>query len=178
MQVVLHAPATQAYGEQPGPVVGATHIPAPLQVDGASNVDPLHVAPAHWIPATCCWQAPRPLQDPVLPHGVAALVAHWPAGAVAPFGMLAQVPGLPGTLHDLQVPQEAAPQQTPSVQKFPVRQSLLAVQLWPRRLLVPQSWVVGSHISGARHWVSTEHAAKQAVAPLQTKGAHELVVAA
>jgi hypothetical protein len=158
VQVVLHAPATQAYGEQPGPVVGATHIPAPLQVDGASNVDPLHVAPAHWVPATCCWQAPRPLQDPVLPHGAAALVAHWPAGAVAPFGMLAQVPGLPGTLHDLQVPQEAAPQQTPSVQKSSARHSLVAAQSWPRRLLVPQSWVMGSHIFGDRHWASAEHA--------------------
>ena len=159
MQVVLHAPPTQA--NAPGqvvPVVGAMHIPTPLQVDGGSNVDPLHVAPAHCVPATCCWQAPRPLQDPVLPHGAAVLVAHWPVGAVAPFGMFAQVPGLPGTLHDLQVPQEAAPQQTPSVQKLPVKQSLVAVQAWPRRFLVPQSWVMGSQMSGARHWASAEHA--------------------
>lgn len=110
-----------------------------MHFEGGVSVggDPVHVATAHCTPATWSWHAPAPLQAPVLPHVV--LVGQRPCGSVVSFGMLAQVPALTPTLHDLQVPQELAPQQTPSVQKSPVKQSVVAVQACPRRFFVPQS---------------------------------------
>ena len=80
--------------------------------------------------------------------------------------MLAQVPALPVTLHDLQVPQELALQQTPSVQKSSLKQSLVAAQAWPRRSLVPQRLVPRSQMSGARQSASLAQAALQEVEPL------------
>jgi hypothetical protein len=68
----------------------------------------------HWVADEPCVQAPPPLQVPVLPQGGAA--AHCPAGAGEPAGRLVQVPGLPATLQDWQVPQLGLPQQTPLTQ--------------------------------------------------------------
>jgi hypothetical protein len=168
VQLVLHAPAAQAYGGQAfATVVDVVHVPLPLQVEGVNRFVPLHVCPEHAKPAICCWQAPAPLQSPVLPHGCDVLVGQSPLRPPEVFGKLAQVPKLPGTLHALQGttgvplegPQNAALQQTPSVQKFPVKQSLVVVQACPSRFLVPQSCVTGSQMFGARHWLSVEHAA-------------------
>ena len=39
------------------------------------------------------------------------------------------MPALPGTLHDMQVPQEGDAQQTLSTQVSPLKQSVVAVQL-------------------------------------------------
>jgi hypothetical protein len=69
--------------------------------------------------------------------------------------MLAQVPGLPGRLHDLQVPQDIELQQTPSVQK-PDKHSLFTEQPWPRRFWVPQVAPLAQRF-GDRHWLSVEH---------------------
>jgi hypothetical protein len=170
VQVVLHAPLAQAYARHiVATVVDGTHVPPPLQVEGVNTAVPvpLHVCPEHTKPATCFWQAPAPLQSPVLPHGCDVLVGQSPLRPPEVFGKLAQVPKLPGTLHALQGttgvplegPQNAALQQTPSVQKFPVKQSLVVVQACPSRFLVPQSCVTGSQMFGARHWLSVEHAA-------------------
>jgi hypothetical protein len=69
-----------------------------------------------------------PVQAPVLPQGVLLETGHLPCGSAPPEGTLAQVPGLPGTLHDMQVPQEGDAQQTPSTQVSPLRQSVVALQ--------------------------------------------------
>ena len=95
---------------------GWVHAPEPLQCDAGWSVEPAHEAPAPHdalVPAT--WQAPAPLQAAVAPHGGAA--THWPDGAGVPAGMSAHVPTLPARLQAPHVPQDAALQQTPSVQK-------------------------------------------------------------
>jgi hypothetical protein len=122
-QVVLHALVPHTNGVQ-GVVAGTAQAPAPVQWEMGVKVDPVHEALPQLTLALARAQAPAPLHRPVLPHGGAAThrVSEPPAA------MLAQVPGLPVLLHCWQVPQVAVEQQTPSTQKFPVRQSVLAVQ--------------------------------------------------
>ena len=83
------------------------------------------------MPLACSWQAPEPLQAPVLPQGAVVEVAHRVCGSAVPEGTLAQVPGVPVTLQAMQVGHDADPQQTPSTQLRPVRQSPVAVQVCP-----------------------------------------------
>ena len=114
MQVVRQLDPPQTYAPQLC-VAGWVHALTPSQCDAGWNVDPEHEAPApHDALAGVFWQAPAPLQAPVLPHGGAA--AHWPAGAGAPDGKFVHVPALPARLQDSHVPHEPALQQTPSVQ--------------------------------------------------------------
>ena len=96
-------------------VPGWVHALTPSQCDAGCKVDPEHEAPApHDALTAGFWQAPAPLQAPVLPHGGAA--GHCPAGAVVPAGMLVHVPAVPDRLQDSHVPHVPALQQTPSVQ--------------------------------------------------------------
>jgi hypothetical protein len=71
--------------------------------------------------------APAPSHVPVNPQVV--VPPHWPAGAVWPAPMFAQVPAA-FRLQDWQVPQEAVEQQTPSTQ-LPLVHSLPATQTTP-----------------------------------------------
>lgn len=123
------------------------------------------------VPA--CWQAPSPLQAPVLPHG--GLGAQ-PLGAGVLIGRLAQLPALPATLHAWQSGQALVLQQTPSTQVFPVRQSVVLVQVWPRRRLLPHRLVTLSQmlLGMGRQSVSLVQAARHAVVPLQTYGSQEM----
>jgi hypothetical protein len=75
-------------------------------------------------------QAPLPSQVPLVPQGGDGW--HWPWGSAAPDGTGVQAPALPVTLHDLQVPQLGAEQQTPSTQ-LPLSHSAAAAQICPRR---------------------------------------------
>jgi hypothetical protein len=78
--------------------------------------------------AATCWQPLAPLHSPVFPQ--IAPVEHWPAGAISPRWIAAQVP-LPFTLQALQVPvQFPTLQQTPSVQN-PVEHWLAPLQAAP-----------------------------------------------
>jgi len=61
---------------------------------------------------------------------------------------------------------------------LPVRQSLVAAQVWPSRRLLPHRFVCGSQMSGARQSASTVHAALHAEMPLHMYGAHDCAVAA
>jgi hypothetical protein len=86
---------------------------------------PLHdSARPHFFDAGSCWQAPAPLQKPVLPQ--TPLGAQWGASAT-PLGTLAQVPA-PLMLQDWQTPQLDVEQQTPSVQ-LPLAHWFAALQV-------------------------------------------------
>ena len=52
----------------------------------------------------------------MVPQLVAAMATQTAAGSAAPAATGVQVPCLPAIAHDLQLPQEAEPQQKPSVQ--------------------------------------------------------------
>jgi hypothetical protein len=129
------------------PGAGVAQVPVPEQNGCAVNIVPAvvpeQVGPLHMTEALACWQAPAPLQAPVLPQVV--LTAHWPAGAAIPVGIGEQLPR-PLTLQAWQVPQAELPQQTPSVQK-PLMHWLAVLQACPlglsaQLLLVPAPWQV------------------------------------
>ena len=75
-------------------------------------------------------QAPAPLQTPVVPQLEAGIAWQFPAGSAPPLRTGVQVPCLPATAQELQLPQLDAPQQTPSVQ-WPLAQVVSAVQAAP-----------------------------------------------
>ena len=135
MQLVAQLVPPQTYAPQLWDVA-AVHAPEPLQWDAGWNVDPVHDAAAPQVAlAEASWQAPAPLQVPVLPHGGAA--AHCPAGALVPAGMLVHVPALPVRLQDSHVPHDPALQQTPSVQNS-LPHSCAAPQLAPTAFFATQ----------------------------------------
>jgi hypothetical protein len=82
------------------------------------------------------------------------------------------VPAAPVTLHDVQVPQLAVEQQTPSTQ-LPLSQSAGAAQIWPSRLF-PHDPLLQT--MPPTQSLSIAQAARQVV-PLQLYGAHDWVVA-
>jgi len=117
-------------------------------------------------------QAPAPLQTPVVPQLEAGIAWQFAAGSAPPLGTGVQVPCLPATAHELQLPQLDDPQQTPSVQ-WPLAQALSAVQAVPlgeRSVQIPD-W----QVSPAAQSALVVHAVRQALAP-QPKGAQAAVV--
>ena len=76
---------------------------------------PLHDAAPHITLVGCCWQAPAPLQEPVLPQVLPGVQRA--CGSATLLATLAQAPRLPETLQAMQVPQPLLAQQTPSTQK-------------------------------------------------------------
>ena len=165
VQVVRQAAPAHAYGEQLDVVAGA-HVPVPVQCDSAVNVEPEHDAVPHGTVAAACRQTPAPLQAPVLPHG--GLAGHPPRGSAVPIGTGAQLPALVPTLHAWHSPHDVLLQQAPSTQVLPVKHWSVVVHAWPSRSLLPQRLVCLSQMDGGRQSVSTVHAARHAVAPLQT----------
>ena len=175
VQLVPHAAPLHTYGEQLD-VVAAAHVPAPVQCEIAVSVDPEHDAAPHVTVAAASWQAPAPLHAPVLPHG--GLAAHPPRGSGLPPGTFAQLPALEPMLQAWQRPHDMLLQQTPSTQKLPVRHSALVVHACPSRRRLPQRLVCRSQIDGAKQSASDVHAARHAVLPLHTYGAHATLDAA
>lgn len=91
--------------------------PAPSQVAAALRVVPLHTAGAHGVLTGYLAQWPAPSQSPLVPQ----LAANWSvqtwagSATVAPTGW--QLPALPDTAQERQLPHDGPlEQQTPSVQ--------------------------------------------------------------
>jgi hypothetical protein len=95
------------------------------------NVDPLHEAVPQLVVAGAFRQAPFPSHWPVNPHGGLGTQPPWGSISSAMTGL--HMPARPVTLHDWQLPQLAAAQQTPSVQWL-LSHSAAPPHSWPRRL--------------------------------------------
>ncbi len=165
VQVVRQAPAVlQAYGSH-SVLVTVRQTPAPLQVRFGVRVDPLQPPVEQTVPSAQYRQAPIPLQDPSVPQVLAAVAGHWVAvTGGCPFAMLVQVPRLPATAHDRQVPVQASSQQRPCAQKFEAH-SAAPVQTAPCGFL-PQ--LPALHTFGATQSAAALHVVRQApVALLQ-----------
>jgi hypothetical protein len=177
VQLVLHV-ALEPQTKPPGQAeeVGAAQVPVPVQWEMGVNVEPVQEAEPQETLVLAFWQCPPPSQAPVFPHGKLALGAHCPCGSVLLAATLAQLPAL-AVLQAWQVPHPLLVQQTPSVQKFAVRQSVSALQVWPSLFLLPQRLVIGSQMSGDWQSASDTQAPLQAVVPLQMKGAQLIVEA-
>jgi hypothetical protein len=121
----------------------------------------LHIPAPQEVVAGAFWHAP-PWQSPVLSHVVVIVHRLW--GSI-PLTTFLQVP-LPSMLHAWQaVPQLAVVQQTPSVQKFPVRHSLSLVQSPPPSgFLLPHIPIMTSQIVGGLQSVLAAQAPLQAPA--------------
>ena len=150
---------------------GVAQVPVPVQCETGVKVEPEHEAAPHETLVLPCSHAPAPLQLPVLPQGAAG--GQPPCGSAAPAATFAHEP----VAQVWQLAHAEDAQHTPSTQKLPVRQSLVAMHVWPRRRLLPHRFVCGSQMSGARQSASTVHAALHAEMPLHMYGAHDSVVA-
>ena len=155
--------------------VAAAQAPVPLQCDVGVYVEPEQVAVPHETVVAASWQPAAPLQKPVLPQGGFAAQRFIVSGL--PSGTFAQLPALAPTLHEVHSEHPLLTQQTPSTQKRPVRHWLVLAHGWPGRARLPQWLVFGSQMVGGRQSPSPVQAARQAVDPLQTYGAHGIVVA-
>ncbi len=115
----------------PGQACAVTvQVPAPLQALAVA-VDPVQVAAPQLVPAAAFRHAPAPLQVPSNPQGGEG--EHCWCGSAAPAGTGWHEPATPATLHDWQVPQLGAEQQTPSTQ-LPLAHWVPVEQICPSRL--------------------------------------------
>jgi hypothetical protein len=135
VQVVLQTllVVSQANGTHSDAVAGL-HVPAPSQARAGVNVEPTQVAAAHGVPVAYRRQPPLPSQVPSVPQLAPPLSVHWDSGSL-PAGTLVQVPALPDSAHDWQVPVQLELQQTPCWQK-PEAHSLPMAQVVPCGFLV------------------------------------------
>jgi hypothetical protein len=164
---VRHAPAVpQEYGLHPCCVPGM-HVPVPLQRPGRVAVTPVQAGDTHCVPEAYCRQAALPSHMPSLPQVDAPWSAHWPSGS-APSGTLVQVPMLPGTAHDRQVPGQVPPQQTPCSQKLELH-SRAPPQAAPIGFL-PQLPLM--QLLGGRQSLSPVQIVRQRLSVAQLNGAH------
>jgi len=111
----LHALAVASQTYLPhGSGVAAAHVPAPSQFRGDSAVVAfMHAGPAHCVPLTCLRHPPAPSQVPSVPQVDAPVVGHCDATSGGlPAAIGEQVPTLPVSEHDVQVPVQAVLQQT------------------------------------------------------------------
>jgi hypothetical protein len=103
------------------PVVPAVQVPVPVQVLAMVSMLPVHEAAAQTVPDAQSWQAPEPLQLPLLPQVDIAVAVHWLAGTGAvPAVTLPHVPSVPpvsAAEQAMHVPVQAKLQQTPLAQK-------------------------------------------------------------
>ena len=127
LQVVRQALPAQV--RLPGhSLLGRSQVPSPSHIPMAVNVVPVHVAAPQLVPTSALEHMPFPLQRPVRPQGGAATQRV----SACPGVTGRQLPGMPVTLQAWQVPQVAAPQQTPSVQNV-LWHSAPTAQAWPSR---------------------------------------------
>jgi hypothetical protein len=109
-------------------------VPVPLQVRAGENVEPTQVAVAQTVPVAYRRQPPLPSHMPSVPQLVAPLSAHWFRGS-APTGTGVQVPAVPVSAHDRQVPVQLELQQTPCWQS-PDAHSVPPAQVTPSGFFV------------------------------------------
>jgi len=128
VHVVRQAPVPQAKGTH-GDEVAVWQIPLPLHDRAAVTIDPVQVAAMHSVPAAYRRQAPDPLQDPSVLQLAVPRAAHWLNGS-CPSATLVQVPSVPASAHDWQVPLQTLLQQIPCAQN-PLLHSPAAPQVAP-----------------------------------------------
>jgi hypothetical protein len=119
VQVVLQAVPAALQVRLPGQLAGVTvlHVPAPSQVAAGVSTDPAQLPAAHCVLLGQSRQCPAPSHSPSVRHPEAAVVVHWVVGLGAcPAGTGEQVPAVPLSAHDMQVPVQAVLQQTPWAQ--------------------------------------------------------------
>jgi hypothetical protein len=115
------------------------------------------------------------LQKPVWPQVDTAVIVHVPVGSAPPAGTAEQVPSLPGSAHELQVPWQAVEQQTLCAQT-PCKHSLPDAQVAPSGFC-PQLPAGSMQVLGEAQSDVAAHVVLQTLlAVSQAKGSHSEVV--
>jgi len=148
-------------------------VPVPLQVRAGAYVDPTQVAAAQTVPVAYSRQAPLPSQLPSVPQVDAPLSVHWFSGS-APTATNEQVPAVPDSAHDRQVPVQLELQQTPCWQR-PDAHSVPPAQVVPSGFFV--HWPA-LQMLGAMQSALVVQVVKQVLLELQLYAPHEIGVAA
>jgi hypothetical protein len=160
VQVVRQLPPVpQRYAPQ---LVGLVVLqtPAPSQVRAGVNTVPAQVEGAQVVPIACSRQPPLPLQKPSVPQLAAPMSAHWFKGS-CPAGTALQVPTVPASAQERQVPAQAVAQQTPSSQNVELH-SAAEPQAAPIGFL-PQLMAI--QVLGDVQSVDAEQLVRQALVP-------------
>ncbi len=124
------------------------------------------------VPSAYTAHLPAPSQLPVVPQLVGAMIGQ--AASTVPAGTGAQVPSLPLTPHDWQLPHAATAQQKPSVQ-WPLAHAPSLVQAVPpaSSVLHVPPWQTDGAVQSASAMQVVLHPAA-----VQANGRHTVVVAA
>jgi len=148
-------------------------VPVASQRPARCSAPALHESEPHTVFIAYLRQAPAPLHCPSSPQVATPSSAHWPSGSI-PSGTFLQVPSLPATAHDLQVPVQVVEQHLPCAQNVE-KHSPSAPQLAPIGFL-PQ--LPFTHVFGATHSVSFMHVVRQVLPSVaHWNGVHGCVVA-
>src|SRR5262245_46508816 len=87
-------------------------VPEPSQRPASVCVEPVQVCVPQARPGAYSRQAPAPLHDPSVPQVFGPESAHWFSGSVLA-GMAVQIPRVPVSEQDMQIPVQEPTQQTP-----------------------------------------------------------------
>jgi len=133
--------------------------PVASQRPATRSAPMLHESAPQTVLTAYLRQAPMPSHCPSSPQVAAVPSAQWPWRSI-PSGTLRQVPSLPATAHDLQVPLHAVVQHLPCAQNVELHSSL-APQLAPGGFL-PQ--LLLTQLLGATQSASDAHVVRQFLA--------------
>lgn len=158
-------------------IVAAAQTPAPSQAREDVSVETVQLAAAHCVPMAYLRHAPAPLQVPSFPHVVDAAIGHCDAtSGGSPVAIGEQVPMLPVSEHDMQVPVHALLQQTLLTQKPDAQSEFSPDEHVPPIGILPQLMVT-QVFPDVQSAAVVLHVVLHAVVA-HWYGAHELVVAA
>jgi hypothetical protein len=141
-------------------VAGVAQVPFPSQDAAGVSVEPVQAAGAQAVPAAYFWQAPLPLQKPLVPQVAEPASLHWASGSW-PAGTATQVPSEPATSQELQIDAQLVAQQIPWAQ-MPELQVVALVHVAPLGER-PQLLVVVLQLAVAAQSVLLAHVVLQAV---------------
>jgi len=144
-------------------VVAGRQVPLPSHVRASVTVVPPagQLAAAHIVPAPYIAHPPPPLHTPVVLQLVAPMSLQAPVGSAPPAGTAEQVPSLPATAHDWQLPPHAVVQQTPCAHTLLVH-SAPAAHAAPAGLSPHEPAL---HVAGGVQSALLAHVARHALAP-------------
>ena len=132
----------------------------------------MQLAATHIVPAAYRRQAPAPSQVPSVPQLGAPLSVHWFSGS-APTATKVQVPAVPASAQERQVPVQLELQQTPCWQR-PEAHSTPPVQVVPSGFFV--HWPALQMLGAVQSALLAQVVAQVPLGP-HAKGAHAIGVA-
>jgi hypothetical protein len=143
-------------------------VPAPSHRPASVAVEPEQLGATHTVPDAYLRQPRLPSQNPSVPQVAASPSAHWPSGSW-PAGTSVQLPALPGSAHDRQVPVQVVLQQTPCSHRPELHSAALPHA--PPSGFLPQ--LPFTQVSGGTQFVSLAQMTRHLPSLPHANGAHD-----